>query len=760
MSRLPKVGGDDGIWGQLLNDFLQREHTADGTLKIRNDGTLSALESVADKVDKTDPRLQDARAPLSHAGSHAPGGSDPITLDVLNAAPASELFFSTYNAANDGVQDITALFSQALDDAQTSGKVLYLDKPGTYAMTNITKSYAPKIIAAPGVTIRSLATSGWLWNFAGTAGTQVSLNADMARSSSSFNADTAGLAAGDLVRIGDQKAAWSGYPTQWQGMLAEVDTIFSGSAGSIKSRAYTTFSTADSASITKVSPIDNVLIKGVHFVNTNAASTCGFIRLTYARNVDLDFSGLGAGAAGARLEHCYGVRVRTRAVDYYDKSITGLEQFGYGVEAVGATTLGYFEVVATRVRHAFTSGGINGQMGEAGNLSVTGVAEGCTSAGWDAHAPGYEISFNNCQAIGCRSYGMSVRCKRGHVNGGVVDGCMGGVWLFDNWGGNRIRNVVISNTRVLTDTSGTPGMGINITANGSDLVIANCDIRDTYRNAIRFGADVSDVRIVDNRFHNWGMGDISGERAGVRMINDATNIKVQNNTITDDSGISPINRPFIYGTVSGTGNLVQGNFLYNNIPLIQATAIPYWTSGMNVYGDSMDYARFKSSVAAEFLSTRLSGDVNNRISMQTDGRIQWGNGTAAPDATLSRVQAGVLGFTATEIRSIPNAATDSIMRSNVNGEAQSRVKISGNGQIDWGDGTNAIDTTLRRSSANVLKTDDRFEATDSVTIKAKAGIPTDADFASTPANGTIAVDTTNNRLYVRIGGLWRSVAVT
>lgn len=759
MSRLPKVGSDDGVWGQLLNDYLLSEHAPDGSLKIRSDGTLDALQDVANKVDVNDPRLNDTRTPKSHAASHAPGGTDPITLSALNAAPASELFFSTYNAANDGVTDVTTLFSTALTDAHTAGKVLYIDKPGTYAMSNITKSFAPKIIAAPGVTIRSLATSGWLWNFTGSAGTPVSLTADMAQSTATFSASTTTLAAGDLIRIGNQRAAWSGYPTDWQGMLAEIDTVDTVASATIKSRAYTAFTVADTATVTKITPIEDVVIRGVEFLNTNATSTCGFIRLIYARNVDLDFTGRGAGAAGVRLEHCYSVRVRTRAIDYYDKAITGLQQFGYGVEAVGATTLGYFEIVASRVRHAFTSGGIAGEAGEPGNLSVTGVAEGCTSAGWDAHAPGYEIAFNNCQAIGCRSYGISVRCKRGHVNGGLIDGCMGGIWLFDNWGGNRIRNVAISNTRVLGDTSGTPGQGINVTSDGSDLVIANCDIRDTYRNAIRFGANVSDVRIVDNRFHNWGTGDVSGERAGVRMINDAVNIKVHNNTVTDNLAIGTINRPFIYGTVSGSGNLVQNNFLYNSIPLIQTSAAPFWTSGMNIYADSMDYARFKSSTAAEFLSTRLNGDVNNRISMQTDGKIQWGNGTATPDTTISRVQAGVLGMTATELRSIPNAATDAIMRCNVTSEAQSRMKISGSGQIDWGDGTNAIDTTLRRSSANVLKTDDRFEATDSITIKAKAGAPTDADFASTPTNGTLAVDTTNNRLYIRIGGLWKSVIV-
>src|SRR5579859_3882261 len=33
MSRLPQPGGDDGTWGQILNDFLGVGHNADGSLK-------------------------------------------------------------------------------------------------------------------------------------------------------------------------------------------------------------------------------------------------------------------------------------------------------------------------------------------------------------------------------------------------------------------------------------------------------------------------------------------------------------------------------------------------------------------------------------------------------------------------------------------------------------------------------------------------------------------------------------------------------
>jgi|GEM_PF-6047611 len=40
MSRLPNPGADQGVWGDILNDFLLEEHQLDGSLKIRTDGTI------------------------------------------------------------------------------------------------------------------------------------------------------------------------------------------------------------------------------------------------------------------------------------------------------------------------------------------------------------------------------------------------------------------------------------------------------------------------------------------------------------------------------------------------------------------------------------------------------------------------------------------------------------------------------------------------------------------------------------------------
>lgn len=67
MARLPKVGGDDGNWGQILNDYLSRSLTSDGSLQAGSVGptqlrdasvTESALADSAVSEMKLDPSLR------------------------------------------------------------------------------------------------------------------------------------------------------------------------------------------------------------------------------------------------------------------------------------------------------------------------------------------------------------------------------------------------------------------------------------------------------------------------------------------------------------------------------------------------------------------------------------------------------------------------------------------------------------------------------------------------------------------------------
>lgn len=57
MSRLPITGADDGIWGEVLNDYLSISHNADGSLK---DGIISSsiVQNAAISESKLDPALQ------------------------------------------------------------------------------------------------------------------------------------------------------------------------------------------------------------------------------------------------------------------------------------------------------------------------------------------------------------------------------------------------------------------------------------------------------------------------------------------------------------------------------------------------------------------------------------------------------------------------------------------------------------------------------------------------------------------------------
>lgn len=125
MARLPQPGGDNGNWGDILNEYLSQTHKADGTLKddvvtasaIANDtiqeaqlssavtAKLNAPASIADgslaktklessvqtslsKADAAVPSasldalVRDVAIPGYSALRHVPQGTDPTTTDV------------------------------------------------------------------------------------------------------------------------------------------------------------------------------------------------------------------------------------------------------------------------------------------------------------------------------------------------------------------------------------------------------------------------------------------------------------------------------------------------------------------------------------------------------------------------------------------------------------------------------------------------------------------------------------------------------
>ena len=104
MARLPTPGGDDGTWGQILNDFLSVAHDADGSLKAAilaskaNDSAVvhtSGAETVAGiKTFSSSPVVPTPTAPTQAAnktyvdGVASAGAPDatPSTKGILQLA--------------------------------------------------------------------------------------------------------------------------------------------------------------------------------------------------------------------------------------------------------------------------------------------------------------------------------------------------------------------------------------------------------------------------------------------------------------------------------------------------------------------------------------------------------------------------------------------------------------------------------------------------------------------------------------------------
>ena len=133
-----------------------------------------------------------------------------------------------------------------------------------------------------------------------------------------------------------------------------------------------------------------------------------------------------------------------------------------------------------------------------------------------------------------------------------------------------------------------------------------------------------------------------------------------------------------------------------------------------VTGDYVDitklndnFDKIDSSISSTLCTsgTRPSSPFNGQIIRETDtGRAYIYNGSSWIQILLSG--ASFLSH----IESERPANFDALIRTKVTGDTQYRFSARADGRLDWGDGTNAQDTNLYRISANLLHTDDTFEA--------------------------------------------------
>jgi hypothetical protein len=81
MARLPNPGSDDGVWGEILNEFLEVEHNADGTL-IRGAEFAAKYDKPVGGIPSTD-LSSGVQASLTQAGNALPTSGGTLTGDLI-----------------------------------------------------------------------------------------------------------------------------------------------------------------------------------------------------------------------------------------------------------------------------------------------------------------------------------------------------------------------------------------------------------------------------------------------------------------------------------------------------------------------------------------------------------------------------------------------------------------------------------------------------------------------------------------------------
>jgi hypothetical protein len=169
-ARLPTVGGDDGNWGQILNDFLTVEHNADGTL--RKAGDIASAINKSTVTAKGDILAATAASTIARVGvgtdgqiltadsTQTPGlkwatptvapvtsvvgqtgvitGAQIATDSALTSTYVKLFNVKNYGAIGDGSIDDTAAIQAAIDAcAAAKGGDVYLPA-GTYRVSTLT----------------------------------------------------------------------------------------------------------------------------------------------------------------------------------------------------------------------------------------------------------------------------------------------------------------------------------------------------------------------------------------------------------------------------------------------------------------------------------------------------------------------------------------------------------------------------------------------------------------------------------------------
>lgn len=594
-----------------------------------------------------------------------------------------------FGAKGDGVADDSNALQAAFDKARELGAAVQLGK-SVYKITRTLNGGSDLYIEGRGAKIdyrsipKAYDTNGvataenYAISISGSAGSKVALTANANEMTQSITVTSAaGFAVDDWVQIvSEDFYPYSGTFQIPRGEIKQIRSI-SGNTITFTTVIWESYTTASSASVRKINFAENIEIKGVHFVGSNADQLTTNNRevglaLYLCRNVNIENNKLyGQDFVGIRMRSCilwnvvkndikgaYRKSDLSKGTTYYGIAVQNNSQWGYVGENKGATLRRLGVVTSTQTDYGqsyfITFQGNHFRDSHSGS---TGRVEG-----FEHHGFGRWILFDANQ-IDSALGGFRIEGRDVSITNNIITNSVGSGICFDDDAG-IFENILIANnhiTRAIEDGTSSNGYGVEV-----QLVPSNKN-----RNIV----------IRDNLIHGYASSTRHGIRVVANALATSTNCHIADNTIdsgkttADSIGIGiwceaagwDISDNKIFGYDRGiqmntecNGNLVENNRIKNFNPVAGST-----NAAIMIYGSNIRSIRNiiqNATTAHRTISTAVNTRIHDCIYINVTNRISdAGTGTIevslpSRDTVILPFEYGAVGDGVTDDTAAINAA--------------------------------------------------------------------------------------------------------
>lgn len=459
-----------------------------------------------------------------------------------------------YNGVGDGLFDDTAAWTAAIANGASvidgGGLTWRITEPLTGIGSNTKIQNAVFDFSTLAVT----AGVDKCFDIGGTKGSAVALTADTDLGEATVTVgDTSTFVADGLVWL-QSTTVWDASTSTYYGQFSRVKSVDSGTQLTLYSAVLLDFTTADSASISPITPVSNVTFENVTIIGRQSDTQAG-IYVAYGENIkivgcsfkDIDYVSVAFWRCVSSTVHDCDARFIRRAGSAYGYSIWG---GCYNCKVTAST--------GEDCRHTVTIGDNDG-------INIFSKVIGCHAisskdAGFDSHSAsmytdfiGNTVEMSSARFLTSSHDGLIIQGQHAKFISNTVIGAKGqGIYyqpLFQN--GYKTSVIIDSNIVQCDDLgyvggSSASGIYVNSFATGGN----------------NYGASIDSCVITKNRIGGGDDNDVAFYQ--IRVEATAENSTINNLIIKGNSSISPAKSFSLFVRAAGESSKIENIILNSN----------------------------------------------------------------------------------------------------------------------------------------------------------------------------------------------------